>query len=108
MSELNYTLVYVTGIHSLKKLLSSLDSMVMIFFNAHEVPVVYVEKAYDSYKIKIEECVDLIMEELETRKLTNSFTLAYQSLVPLASVEELLAVYDSQRKELSPPVMVWE
>ncbi|KAK7316903.1 hypothetical protein RJT34_00700 [Clitoria ternatea] len=182
---------------------------VMIFFSAHGVPVAYVEKAGDPYKAEMEECVDLIMEELETRKLTNSFTLAYQSrvgpvewlkpytdetivelgkkgvksllavpisfvsehietleeidveykelalesgiekwgrvpalgceptfisdladavneslpyvgamavsnlearqsLVPLGSVEELLAAYDSQRKELPPPVMVWE
>lgn len=32
----------------------------------------------------------------------------FQSLVPLGSVEELLAVYDSQRRELPPPVTVWE
>ncbi|KAE7997628.1 hypothetical protein FH972_002244 [Carpinus fangiana] len=31
-----------------------------------------------------------------------------QSLVPLGSVEELLAAYDSQRRELPPPVTVWE
>ena len=31
-----------------------------------------------------------------------------QSLVPLGSVEELLAAYDSQRRELPPPVIVWE
>ncbi|MBA0582102.1 hypothetical protein Gorai_024254, partial [Gossypium raimondii] len=31
-----------------------------------------------------------------------------QSLVPLGSVEELLATYDSQRRELPPPVTVWE
>lgn len=31
-----------------------------------------------------------------------------QSLVPLGSVEELLAAYDSQRRELPPPVVVWE
>ncbi|KAH8510879.1 hypothetical protein H0E87_008422 [Populus deltoides] len=33
---------------------------------------------------------------------------ARQSLVPLGSVEELLAVYDSKRRELQSPVMVWE
>uniref|UniRef100_A0A0C9QL38 Ferrochelatase n=1 Tax=Wollemia nobilis TaxID=56998 RepID=A0A0C9QL38_9CONI len=33
---------------------------------------------------------------------------ARQSLVPLGSVEELLATYDSQRRELPPPVTVWE
>jgi hypothetical protein len=31
-----------------------------------------------------------------------------QSLVPLGSVEELLAVYDLKRRELQSPVMVWE
>lgn len=31
-----------------------------------------------------------------------------QSLVPLGSVEELLAAYDSQRRELPPPVVVWQ
>jgi ferrochelatase len=29
-------------------------------------------------------------------------------LVPFGSVEELLAAYDSQCRELSPPVLVWE
>ncbi|KAL2342857.1 hypothetical protein Fmac_004142 [Flemingia macrophylla] len=182
---------------------------VMIFFSAHGVPLAYVEEAGDPYKAEMEECVDLIMEELENRKMTNAYTLAYQSrvgpvewlkpytdetivelgkkgvksllavpisfvsehietleeidveykelalssgiekwgrvpalgceptfisdladavieslpyvgamavsnlearqsLVPLGSVEELLAVYDSQRRELPPPVIVWE
>ncbi|KAI4330072.1 hypothetical protein MLD38_028380 [Melastoma candidum] len=182
---------------------------VVIFFSAHGVPLAYVEEAGDPYKAEMEECVDLIMEELENRRITNSFTLAYQSrvgpvewlkpytdetivdlgrkgvksilavpisfvsehietleeidveykelalesgiekwgrvpalgceptfisdladavieslpyvgamavsnlearqsLVPLGSVEELLAVYDSQRRELPPPVTFWE
>lgn len=182
---------------------------VMIFFSAHGVPVAYVEEAGDPYKAEMEECVDLIMEELERRKLNNPYTLAYQSrvgpvewlkpytddtiielgekgtesllavpisfvsehietleeidveyrelalksgiknwgrvpaldceptfiadladavieslpyvgamavsnlearqsLVPLGSVEELLATYDSQRRELPPPVTMWE
>ncbi|KAK4567210.1 hypothetical protein RGQ29_003145 [Quercus rubra] len=182
---------------------------VMIFFSAHGVPLAYVEEAGDPYKAEMEECVDLIMEELEKRKITNSYTLAYQSrvgpvewlkpytdetiielgqkgvksllavpisfvsehietleeidveykelalksgiekwgrvpalgceptfisdladavieslpyvgamavsnlearqsLVPLGSVEELLAAYDSQRRELPPPVTMWE
>jgi len=34
--------------------------------------------------------------------------LHLQSLVPLGSVEELLAAYDSKRDELPPPVIVWE
>ncbi|KAL3368800.1 hypothetical protein AABB24_009558 [Solanum stoloniferum] len=182
---------------------------VMIFFSAHGVPLAYVEEAADPYKAEMEECVDLIMEELEKRRVHNAYTLAYQSrvgpvewlkpytdetiielgkkgvksilavpisfvsehietleeidveykelalesgiqnwarvpalgveptfisdladavieslpyvgamavsnlearqsLVPLGSVEELLAAYDSQRRELPPPVTVWE
>lgn len=182
---------------------------VMIFFSAHGVPRAYVEDAGDPYKAEMEECVDLIIEELEKRHITNAYTLAYQSrvgpvewlrpytdetivelgqrgvksllavpisfvsehietleeidveykelalnsgikswgrvpalgceptfiadladavieslpyvgamavsnlearqsLVPLGSVEELLAVYDSKREELPPPVRVWE
>ncbi|XP_020111569.1 ferrochelatase-2, chloroplastic isoform X2 [Ananas comosus] len=182
---------------------------VMIFFSAHGVPLAYVEEAGDPYKAEMEECVDLIMEELEKRGITNPCTLAYQSrvgpvewlkpytdetivelgqkgvknllavpisfvsehietleeidveykelalksgienwgrvpalgceptfisdladavieslpyvgamavsnlearqsLVPLGSVEELLAAYDSKRGELPPPVTVWE
>ncbi|KAG8501660.1 hypothetical protein CXB51_004757 [Gossypium anomalum] len=173
------------------------------------VPLAYVEEAGDPYKAEMEECVDLIIEELEKRKITNAYTLAYQSrvgpvewlkpytddtivdlgrkgvkgllavpisfvsehietleeidveykelalesgiqnwgrvpalgcepmfisdladavieslpyvgamavsnlearqsLVPLGSVEELLATYDSQRRELPAPVTVWE
>lgn len=56
----------------------------MIFFSAHGVPLAYVEEAGDPYKAEMEECVDLIMEELEKRKITNSYTLAYQ--VPLCSL----------------------
>ncbi|KAI5065771.1 hypothetical protein GOP47_0018395 [Adiantum capillus-veneris] len=33
---------------------------------------------------------------------------ARQSLIPLGSVGELLATYDTQRRELPPPVPVWE
>ncbi|WRX11055.1 Ferrochelatase - like 1 [Theobroma cacao] len=186
-----------------------LPEKVVIFFSAHGVPLAYVEEAGDPYKAEMEECVDLIIEELEKRKITNAYTLAYQSrvgpvewlkpytdetivelgrkgvksllavpisfvsehietleeidveykelafesgienwgrvpalgcepmfisdladavieslpyvgamavsnlearqsLVPLGSVEELLAAYDSQRRELPPPVTVWE
>lgn len=52
----------------------------MIFFSAHGVPLAYVEEAGDPYKAEMEECVDLIMEELEKRKITNGYTLAYQVL----------------------------
>lgn len=50
----------------------------MIFFSAHGVPVAYVEEAGDPYKAEMEECVDLIMEELERRGINNDYTLAYQ------------------------------
>lgn len=50
----------------------------MIFFSAHGVPLAYVEEAGDPYKAEMEECVDLIMEELEKRKIKNPYTLAYQ------------------------------
>lgn len=182
---------------------------VNIFFSAHGVPVAYVEEAGDPYKAEMEECVQLIMDELKRRGVQNPHTLAYQSrvgpvewlkpytdetieqlgkegvksllavpisfvsehietleeidgeyrqlalssgiknwgrvpalgceprfiqdladavlealpyvgamatsslearqsLVPLGSVEELLATYDIQRRELPPPVAVWE
>ncbi|RLM78535.1 ferrochelatase-2 [Panicum miliaceum] len=54
---------------------------VMIFFSAHGVPLAYVEEAGDPYKAEMEECIDLIMEELEKRGITNPCTLAYQSRV---------------------------
>jgi ferrochelatase len=54
---------------------------VMIFFSAHGVPLAYVEEAGDPYKAEMEECVDLIMEELEKRGITSPCTLAYQSRV---------------------------
>lgn len=50
----------------------------MIFFSAHGVPLAYVEEAGDPYKAEMEECVDLIMEELEKRRIHNGYTLAYQ------------------------------
>ena len=50
----------------------------MIFFSAHGVPLAYVEEAGDPYKAEMEECIDLIMEELEKRRITNAYTLAYQ------------------------------
>ena len=58
----------------------------MIFFSAHGVPLAYVEEAGDPYKAEMEECVDLIMEELEKRRLTNAYTLAYQVLCFLMSI----------------------
>jgi len=66
----------------------------VIFFSAHGVPLAYVEEAGDPYKAEMEECVDLIMEELEKRKIINAYTLAYQ--VFLMSSELFLVYFDSQ------------
>ncbi|XVE53919.1 hypothetical protein DITRI_Ditri03aG0040500 [Diplodiscus trichospermus] len=54
---------------------------VMIFFSAHGVPVSYVKDAGDPYKDQMEECIDLIMQELKARGVGNGHTLAYQSRV---------------------------
>ncbi|CAN6714648.1 unnamed protein product [Malus baccata var. baccata] len=73
---------YITAMANLiEKELQRFDSpeKVMIFFSAHGVPLAYVEEAGDPYKAEMEECIDLIMEELEKRKITNAYTLAYQS-----------------------------
>ena len=51
---------------------------IMLCFSAHGVPLAYVEEAGDPYKAEMEECVDLIMEELEKRGMANPSTLAYQ------------------------------
>ncbi|XP_065849105.1 ferrochelatase-2, chloroplastic [Euphorbia lathyris] len=54
---------------------------VMVFFSAHGVPVSYVEDAGDPYKDQMEECINLIMQELKARGFDNDHTLAYQSRV---------------------------
>jgi ferrochelatase len=53
----------------------------MIFFSAHGVPVSYVEDAGDPYRDQMEDCIDLIMQELKARGFDNDHTLAYQSRV---------------------------
>ncbi|KAI7742950.1 hypothetical protein M8C21_010421 [Ambrosia artemisiifolia] len=54
---------------------------VMIFFSAHGVPVSYVRDAGDPYKDQMEDCIDLIMQELKARGINNDHKLAYQSRV---------------------------
>ncbi|KVH98255.1 Ferrochelatase [Cynara cardunculus var. scolymus] len=54
---------------------------VMIFFSAHGVPDTYVVDAGDPYKDQMEECIYLIMQELEARGIENKHRLAYQSRV---------------------------
>ncbi|OIV89819.1 hypothetical protein TanjilG_29911 [Lupinus angustifolius] len=57
----------------------------------------------------ISDLADAVIESLPyVGAMAVSNLEARQSLVPLGSVEELLAAYDSQRKELPPPVLVWE
>lgn len=53
---------------------------VELFFSAHGVPQSYVDEG-DPYKVEMEECVELIMEELRRRHVNNPYTLAYQSRV---------------------------
>jgi ferrochelatase len=55
---------------------------VYIFFSAHGVPVKYVTEYGDPYQIEMENCVDLIMQELRREfHCYNSHLLAYQSRV---------------------------
>lgn len=63
---------------------------VVIFFSAHGVPLAYVEEAGDPYKAEMEECVDLIMEELDKRSITNAYTLAYQVFFHLLIILSML------------------
>ncbi|GKC36827.1 ferrochelatase-2, chloroplastic [Tanacetum coccineum] len=67
----------------IEKELQSFDypQEVMIFFSAHGVPVTYVVNAGDPYKDQMEECIYLIMQELEARGIDNNHRLAYQSRV---------------------------
>lgn len=53
----------------------------IIFFSAHGVPVSYVEDAGDPYKAEMEECVQLIVDELRQMGVSNEHVLAYQSRV---------------------------
>jgi len=74
------------------------SSDVHIFFSAHGVPVSYVEEAGDPYKAEMEECIQLIMEELQARGTGNDYTLAYQSRV--GPVEWLKPYTDDTIREL--------
>ena len=48
----------------------------MVFFNAHGVPLSYVEDAGDPYKDQMEECISFIMRELKAKGIDNKHTLA--------------------------------
>ncbi|XP_074589589.1 ferrochelatase-2, chloroplastic-like [Curcuma longa] len=57
----------------------------------------------------ISELADAVIESLPyVGAMAASSIEARQSLVPLGSVEELLAAYDSKRAVLPPPIAVWE
>ncbi|THF98789.1 hypothetical protein TEA_005037 [Camellia sinensis var. sinensis] len=57
----------------------------------------------------ISDLADAVIESLPyVGAMAVSNLEARQSLVPLGSIEELLAGCDSQRRELPPPVTVWE
>jgi ferrochelatase len=79
---------------------------VHLFFSAHGVPKSYVEEAGDPYKEEMEECVGLIVRELERRRALRAnpsesplpFTLAYQSRV--GPVEWLKPYTDDSIREL--------
>lgn len=67
--------------HTVLKVKVLLQDDVEIFFSAHGVPVSYVEEAGDPYKEEMEQCISLIMQELQRRSISNHHTLAYQSRV---------------------------
>ena len=69
-----------------------------LFFSAHGVPESYVSEAGDPYRMEMEECVDLVMKELDRRDVTIEHVLAYQSRV--GPVEWLKPYTDSTIKEL--------
>lgn len=73
-------------------------SEVEVFFSAHGVPKSYVEEAGDPYKEEMEECVRLIMDEVDRRGHANHHTLAYQSRV--GPVEWLKPYTDDTIREL--------
>eukprot|EP00892_Ulva_mutabilis_P010467 jgi/Ulvmu1/7793/UM004_0022.1 len=76
----------------------SAKEQVELFFSAHGVPVSYVEQAGDPYKEEMEECVALIVTELQQRGVSNHHTLAYQSRV--GPVEWLKPYTDESIREL--------
>eukprot|EP00775_Hariotina_reticulata_P003345 gene3345-3621_t len=73
-------------------------AQVNVFFSAHGVPKSYVIEAGDPYKEEMEECVGLIMAELQRRGRGNQHTLAYQSRV--GPVEWLQPYTDDSIREL--------
>lgn len=77
---------------------------VEVFFSAHGVPKSYVEQYGDPYKEEIEQCVNLIMERLRQRDISNSHTLAYQSRVgPVShSLQSTPSYYSSTADYLLP------
>ena len=67
---------------------------VEIFFSAHGVPKSYVEEFGDPYKEEIEQCVSMVVEKLQRRKLKNRHTLAYQSRVGPVRISQIASAPD--------------
>lgn len=76
----------------------------VIFFSAHGVPVSYVTEAGDPYKEEMEECVGLIMAELQRRGAGNEHVLAYQSRV---GPVEWLQPYTDESIRCAAAVLLW-
>lgn len=110
-----------------KKGVKSLLAVPISFVSEHietleEIDTEYKELAYKSGIVNwervpalgceptfISDLADAVIEGLPyVGAMAVSNLEARQSLVPLGSVEELLATYDSQRRELPPPVTLWE
>jgi len=71
----------------------------VVFFSAHGVPKSYVQDAGDPYREEMEQCVNLIMRELQGRHgLSNAHELAYQSRV--GPVEWLQPYTDERLQQL--------
>ncbi|GBG79110.1 hypothetical protein CBR_g28825 [Chara braunii] len=65
--------------------------------------------ALGCYPTFIEDLADAVLEALPyVGAMAASNLEARQALVPLGSVEELLATYDTQRREIPPPIPIWE
>lgn len=93
----------ISSIVPYKSDMFGLQDEVEIFFSAHGVPVSYVEEAGDPYKEEMEQCISLIMQELQRRHISNHHTLAYQSRV--GPVQWLQPYTDTTIKYASTPLL---
>ena len=70
-----------------------------VFFSAHGLPLNYIEKLADPYKVQMEATVSFVMARLRQLGYTNAHTLAYQSKV--GPVEWLRPYTDDTIRELA-------